>query len=559
MRVKLVIWDLDDTLWNGNITEGQIGFIKYRVDVIKRLTDHGIINSICSYNRFEVGKKPLQKMGIWDLFIFPKISFLSKGLEIKKIIEQCQLRAIDVLFVDDRISNLEEAKFYNPQINVLDSKDANFHTIMENIIACGKNDPSHSRLKQYKILENKSSALKTETDNVRFLKNSKIKVYLGKSQNIERVYEIISRTNQLNYTKNREPKKKLQSIIDNPNINTFSVRVVDKYGDYGEVGFIAFTAEKVLHFAFSCRILGMGVESFLYHYLKLPTFKIVGDVATPITNKLGWIEVQHEGEIRISTKSIKQKDILLVGGCDLSIMIHYLSTAIKKRVETHFNYSPMGNLKHIIHRDSIDYLLSEHLSADDIEFIVETCPLVDKHAFNIPKYYKYKVIVYSPIIDFIHSKYIHTKVPNFYLSGNPFLESELVIEEAIQKIHTNRGLPLDKLYLFAKEWSPVKKPLNKFTEQLHTLFKKFSHCESVVVLVAAESTYSNLDKDKFEKHKTYNNLIRNVASLHQNIQILDVNNYITCRENFTNSIRHYSKDVYYNLARELNTMLSAIF
>lgn len=50
-KIKLVIWDLDETLWNGTLSEGEVVLPKDNKNLILRLTDLGIVNSICSKKR----------------------------------------------------------------------------------------------------------------------------------------------------------------------------------------------------------------------------------------------------------------------------------------------------------------------------------------------------------------------------------------------------------------------------------------------------------------------------------------------------------------------------
>ena len=52
-KLKLVIWDLDDTFWTGTLSEGEIKTIPENMQVINTLVDHGVMNSICSKNDFE--------------------------------------------------------------------------------------------------------------------------------------------------------------------------------------------------------------------------------------------------------------------------------------------------------------------------------------------------------------------------------------------------------------------------------------------------------------------------------------------------------------------------
>ena len=78
-KIKLIIWDLDDTLWRGTLSEGGVDIPAENFQLIVDLTDIGIINSICSKNDYEPTKAKLQQLGIWDYFVFPSINWENKG------------------------------------------------------------------------------------------------------------------------------------------------------------------------------------------------------------------------------------------------------------------------------------------------------------------------------------------------------------------------------------------------------------------------------------------------------------------------------------------------
>ena len=57
------------------------------------------------------------------------------------------------------------------------------------------------------------------------------------------------------------------------------VKVDDRYGDHGYAGFYAVrSGVELIHFCFSCRILGMGIETWLYNRLRRPALTINGAV-----------------------------------------------------------------------------------------------------------------------------------------------------------------------------------------------------------------------------------------------------------------------------------------
>ena len=253
-KIKLVIWDLDDTFWKGTLSEGAVDIIPQNIQIVKELVDRGIMNSIVSKNDYDKAKKQLESFGIWDMFIFPKISWNPKGEIVKQLLEQCKLRPNNTLFVDDNHSNLQEVKFYNPDIQILNATDFTLSILNDDAFK-GKDDKSHSRLEQYKILEQRANEETKYSSNIEFLQDSHIKVSIEKDclNEKDRIAELIQRTNQLNFTKNRISKEELESLLTDKASECRLIRVKDRFGDYGIVGFYALKGDILEHFLFSCR------------------------------------------------------------------------------------------------------------------------------------------------------------------------------------------------------------------------------------------------------------------------------------------------------------------
>ena len=51
-KIKLVIWDLDETFWKGTLSEEHVSIPEENRRLVLRMTDIGIVNSICSKNDF---------------------------------------------------------------------------------------------------------------------------------------------------------------------------------------------------------------------------------------------------------------------------------------------------------------------------------------------------------------------------------------------------------------------------------------------------------------------------------------------------------------------------
>ena len=87
-KIKIVIWDMDDTFWKGTLSEGGVETIPENVEVVKLLTDRGIMNSISSKNDYDAVKLKLEELGVWDYFIFPHISWEPKGQNVAQLLDE---------------------------------------------------------------------------------------------------------------------------------------------------------------------------------------------------------------------------------------------------------------------------------------------------------------------------------------------------------------------------------------------------------------------------------------------------------------------------------------
>src|ERR1041385_6997326 len=204
-KVKLIVWDLDDTFWEGTLEEGGITPIDSNLALVRELCRRGIISSICSKNDHARTKTKLEELGIWDHFVFPAISFAPKGKAIAQMIEAAALRPQNVLFIDDNPINREEVKFFNPEIMTAHPTEV-LSTLLEHPHLAGKPDPELTRLKQYQFLQRKVEEREaSDLSNEDFLRASNLQVTIDQDvlENFDRVVELINRTNQLNYTKRR--------------------------------------------------------------------------------------------------------------------------------------------------------------------------------------------------------------------------------------------------------------------------------------------------------------------------------------------------------------------
>ena len=333
---KLLIWDLDDTLWAGTLAEGDNVLVyEKRANLIRSLNAKGVVNSICSKNDFHVAKAKLESLQLWEEFVFPEIEFSPKGRLVSGIIADMQLRAPDVVFIDDNELNLKEVEFENPGIRTIDAKgDA-----VELFLLGLEEKLSHvnkSRVEEYRILEKKRADRKSSGfANDAFLASCDIRVALvRRADNLpysSRIEELINRTNQLNFTKSRVEEGSIaEYILDVRHNETFGVFVWDKYGYYGLVGFVAIENRKELrHFLFSCRTMNMGVEGAVASSLA-KYFESIGSWPVSI-DPPSWIKFVSPDSLEFKeavgkgeASDISKAKVRVMANCQSGAIAHYM-------------------------------------------------------------------------------------------------------------------------------------------------------------------------------------------------------------------------------------------
>ncbi|MCW9706241.1 HAD-IIIC family phosphatase [Fodinibius salsisoli] len=564
-KIKLVIWDLDETLWEGVLSEDSVSFRPEKKQIITTLADRGIMNSICSKNDFNETKAYLQNKGIWNYFIFPRISWQPKGKMIREIINLCQFRPQNVLFIDDNHLNLEEAKFYNKELNI--KKPSFIDEILSHPKLQGKDDPDHSRLNHYKILEDKHQSRSEYSDNLDFLKECDIQATIISSCNphADRIHELIQRTNQLNYTKKRITKSRLQEIIHDGRYNCGCIRVEDKFGHYGIVGFYALRKNKLEHFVFSCRILNLGVVQAVYKWLDEPEVNVKPSVSEELTlfETPDWIEIKNKSHWENNSpqeaqnEGVDKANILLKGGCDLKQIVHYL-TYNNIDVRTEFNYpSEQGG---IIHNEHTEILKSiDNLSREEKAYLIDKLPFYDGKVFDTEMFSSnLDIVIYSVLMDYTQGVYVHKENKDLKVtygdfegpitSGNiGFKYNDRVEAKEFRNYFTQH---FDFLGCLSE---------NEFYENLRWLRGKLHPETYLIFLNGSEVEFEgNTPKNRFLHHKKMNTVLREFVNESHKTRLIDVNEFLSGQKDLRDSELHYTRPVYKKISEELTRQVNEV-
>jgi len=123
---KCIVWDLDNTLWDGALADvGPLGVRIRRaaVEAIETTDCRGILHSIASRCHFDKTVSVLRAYGLEDYFVFPQINSRPKADSIRRIAQRLRISTADIAFVDDQPLERAEVQSTFPGITVIDAAD----------------------------------------------------------------------------------------------------------------------------------------------------------------------------------------------------------------------------------------------------------------------------------------------------------------------------------------------------------------------------------------------------------------------------------------------------
>jgi FkbH-like protein len=530
--IKLIIWDMDDTFWQGTLSEGEIILPLSNAELIRNITDHGVVNSISSKNDEDAVISELEKAGVAELFVFNNINWEEKGSQIKAKIEAMKLRSQNVLFIDDNARNLEEARHYCPELMTAGPEIIPY--LSSYFVRTKSTDISHDRLAHYKILEDKRQEREKSVSEEEFLFESNITLSVNRNclEEIDRIYELVQRSNQLNYTKNRDHKEILTRLITNDWNDCAYIRVKDKYGDYGIVGFYCFNTreKKMEHFLFSCRILGMGVEQYIYNRLGCPDFNVEGKVSSKLEkNKLvPWIQ-ENTGEEIISDSIISSRvKVLLKGPCDLDQIAPYLSGG---NITTEFNYVNEFGFITTGQNHSEHIWECRHMTSEEIEEMIKDVPFITDGDFKTKIFdEEYKVICYSLLQDVVAGLYKNKRTGKYISFGNSkFPLTDVKYMEGYlskQIIGNDFNFSEEIIDKFAADWEFVgSTSIDMLFRNLDYIYENVKGKPVIILLLGSEVDYEGEDIEFggfSEIYRQINPAIEEFAIDHDRIRVINM-------------------------------------
>jgi FkbH-like protein len=289
---RLIVLDLDNTLWGGVV--GETGWQGLRLGghdhvgeafrdfqrELRTLSSRGIQLAIVSKNDEEVALKAISDHPEMMLrksdFVGWRINWNDKASNILQLAKELNLGLSSIVFIDDNPAERDRVASALPDVLVPDwPKHATSYVSALRELDCFQISvlSNEDRMRKDTYIANRERQELMQTvdsadDWLRRL-DTRVRVSRVSAANIARVAQLFNKTNQLNLSTRRLSEREIfdWQLPDHRSMLTISVS--DHFGDMGLVGIVSVEANAasgaIVDYILSCRVMGRKVEDTLLH------------------------------------------------------------------------------------------------------------------------------------------------------------------------------------------------------------------------------------------------------------------------------------------------------
>jgi FkbH-like protein len=283
---KCVALDLDGTLWGGIIGEDGLknlrlggsnsgeAFVAFQA-YLRDLKQRGILLAVCSKNNEEDARLPFEQhpdmvLKLSDISAFVA-NWNSKDQNLREVARLLNIGLDSIVFVDDNPVERRRVKRALPEVHVVDlpPDPADYIIALEEQLpfeALGLSEEDRQRSATFAANAGRE-ALRTSTATVgEYLAALDMTAELRPfdEADLGRITQLINKTNQFNLTTPRMQESQLAALIGVPGVYTQSMRLRDRYSNYGLTGVLIARLQGealcVDTWLMSCRVMGRRVE-----------------------------------------------------------------------------------------------------------------------------------------------------------------------------------------------------------------------------------------------------------------------------------------------------------
>ncbi|GAA2104647.1 hypothetical protein GCM10009801_80410 [Streptomyces albiaxialis] len=265
--VKCLVWDLDDTVWDGVILENDT--VVPRPEALSALAElgrRGILHAVASRGDHELATAKLRAHGLYDRFSVVCVGWGDKSESVRRVARELNIGTDSIAFVDNDPLERAEVRHALPEVRVYEPEDlAGLHDRAEFTPSVDTAE-SADRAELYRTeraRKESESAYAGSREEFLASLGLEMRVWRATAEDLARAHELTVRTHQLNTTGLVYSMAELRELIASPDHEVLVAGLRDRFGDYGTIGLSVSERrgqDSVLRLLLmSCRVMSRGV------------------------------------------------------------------------------------------------------------------------------------------------------------------------------------------------------------------------------------------------------------------------------------------------------------
>lgn len=292
--IRCVAVDLDGVLWPGEIADPSFSFeddecstsLLYGLhggihEALRALRARGIVLGVVSRNVHESVLEKWREMrdgtlGAANHLLSPedfaclKIGWTEKSQSLSELCQELGIASAALAFIDDSPLERAEVQSALPDVWVLEEPPERMReTLLTShrfeLLAASLEARNRAETTRARVL--RDGELARSANRAEFLRGLDVRCTLRTAREpheLDRVCELIFRTNQFRTTAERISRRELDAMSNAPGASISTMAVSDRFGNYGVVGAALIEDSELRLLTLSCRVIGADVHAVLF-------------------------------------------------------------------------------------------------------------------------------------------------------------------------------------------------------------------------------------------------------------------------------------------------------
>lgn len=273
--IKCLVWDLDDTVWDGVVVEGDAARPRSAaVAAIQTLDRRGVLHAVASRGDHDAALHHLSAHGLADYFCALEIGWGAKSQSVRRIADALNIGLDTIAFVDNDALERAEVAAALPEVRCYPASRVGELAALPEFRPAVVTPEAGMRRRMYQAERQRATA---EGDFAgtpeEFLAGLDLVMTVRRAadDDIARAHELTVRTHQLNTTGITYDERELRALARSPGHEVLVASLADRFGHYGTIGLSVTEltdTRAVLHLLLtSCRVMSRRVGSVLLDHV----------------------------------------------------------------------------------------------------------------------------------------------------------------------------------------------------------------------------------------------------------------------------------------------------